>query len=254
MTEGVGTIVAVGGGNVLAGETYAIDKRIVELTGKRRPKVLLIPTAAYDEPEGYEGFVRIYGTRLGCRTDVLYLLQNAPEHKAIADKIAWADVVYVPGGNTLKMMRRWRWLGLDRLLDKARKKGTVLAGASAGAICWFGYGHSDSMAFYHPDQWEYIRVRGLGFIEATACPHVLGENRLAYFQAMMAKHRGVGIGIDDQCAVVFQGQRYQILRTRRDGFICKVYRHKDRVITEKLVPASRPMPLPQLLEKPKDRI
>jgi dipeptidase E len=66
----------------------------------------------------------------------------------------------VGGGNTLKMMRRWRKLGVDQFLERAYHKGAVLSGISAGAICWFVYGHSDSQQFYHPDQGVTTEVIG----------------------------------------------------------------------------------------------
>ena len=83
----------------------------------------------------------------------------------VARRIRQADLIYVGGGNTLKMMRRWRHLGVDRLLQQARKQGTVLSGVSAGANCWFQYGSSDSMKFYRPRDWKFIRVREGDLVE-----------------------------------------------------------------------------------------
>ena len=156
-------------------ETLPIDREVIELTGKARPKALFIPTASYDSVEYWEGFQRIYGGDLGCETAVLYLLNLDPSREELEESILSSELIYVGGGNTLKMMRRWRKLGVDRLLEQAYNRGTVLAGVSAGAICWFSYGHSDSMAFYHPGDWSYIRVKGMGWIDSLACPHFDGE-------------------------------------------------------------------------------
>ena len=162
----MGKIVAVGGGDMGNSETLPIDREIINLTGKARPRALFIPTASYDSADYYEGFRRVYGRRLGCQTDVLLLLGINQPHEIVEEKILSADLIYVGGGNTLKMMRRWRKLGVDHMLQTAYANGIVLAGVSAGAICWFSYGHSDSMAFYHPDDWGYVKVKGLGLIEA----------------------------------------------------------------------------------------
>jgi len=78
-----------------------------------------------------------------------------------------SDIVYVGGGNTLLMMRIWRRFGLDKVLKGAYEAGIVLAGISAGSICWFDSGHSDSMSFYNPRNWKYINVKGLGLMRGV---------------------------------------------------------------------------------------
>ncbi len=90
--------------------------------------------------------------------------------------IAAADIVYVGGGNTLRMMKLWRRRGVDRMLMKAAADGTVLAGVSAGAICWCTAGVSDSRSFNaHDGTWPYIAVRGLGLINVLLSPHHDGD-------------------------------------------------------------------------------
>ncbi len=74
---------------------------------------------------------------MGCDTDVLDLLGVNPSRKELEEKILSSDLIYVSGGNTLKLMRRCRRLGVDKILKTAHDMGIVLAGLSAGAICWF---------------------------------------------------------------------------------------------------------------------
>lgn len=148
-----------------------IDQRIVKLTGKAHPKVLFIPTASSDGPSYTKSFIKVYGEKLGCPVDVLRLIAEKPSHKEIAEKIRAADLIYVGGGNTLMMMNKWRRLGVDKLLIEAHQRGTVLAGVSAGAICWYEWGVSDSRQFYDKNSHEYIRVRGLGLVKGLCCPH-----------------------------------------------------------------------------------
>ena len=156
----MGKIVAIGGGDMASLETRAIDERVVELTGADKPRALFVPTASYDRVSYWEDFRRVYGDTLGCETDVLYLLGVNPSTEELEEKILSAHLVYVGGGNTLKMMRRWRRLGVDAVLREAHDKGIVLAGLSAGCICWFSWGHSDSMSFYHPDELELRQSEG----------------------------------------------------------------------------------------------
>ncbi len=143
----MGKIVAIGGGDMRALETLAIDKEIIALSGKSRPKALFIPTASSDSQEYWQAFQNAYGTELGCETNVLYLLNVNPTKDELEEKILSSDLIYVGGGNTLMMMRRWRRLGVDKILETAYNRDIVLTGLSAGCICWFSWGHSDSMAF-----------------------------------------------------------------------------------------------------------
>jgi len=94
------------------------------------------------------------------------------------------------------MMRVWRRFGVDELLKSAYEKGTVLSGISAGAICWFDSGHSDSMSFTNPRNWKYINVKGLGLIRGVHCPYynsrTRGVARRKDFREMIRKTGGVG--------------------------------------------------------------
>src|SRR3989344_5093693 len=133
-------IVAVGGGEIgrpgTSIETEKIDKETIKLSGKKHPKLLFIPTASSDS-EGYVEVVKKYfGKRLGCKVDVLRLLKSKPNRREIRKKILGTDIVYVGGGITLKMMAVWRKLGVDSILEVAVRKGIVLSGVSAGAVCW----------------------------------------------------------------------------------------------------------------------
>ena len=228
-------IIAIGGGSLADAEGSAIDHEIISLSGKRKPAVLFIPTASSDDPEYIANFQKIYGEKLGCAVDVLLLLENQLTTNQIRKKISTADVIYVGGGNTLKMMRRWRFLGVDRLLIQACKNGKVMAGTSAGAICWFQQGHSDSMAYYHPDHWQWIRVKCLNILPFTACPHVLAEGRLAHFQKMISKTGDQGIALDNCAAIEVVGDQYRIIRANTDAKAFRVFKRGREVITEEFL-------------------
>lgn len=246
----MGKIVAIGGGDLRTLQTLDIDREVVELSGKERPKALFIPTASSDSVEYWEAFDRMYGGQLGCDTDVLYMLGKRPLQERLQEAILSADVIYVGGGNTLKMMRRWRLLGVDKLLEEAYAGGTVLAGLSAGCICWFSYGHSDSMSFYtEGDDWSYIRVKGMGFIDAFGCPHYNGETREQDFQAMMRDRPGigVGIGIEDNCALEVVDGSYRIITSHKDAAAHRIEKSRGGLLVDE-IPQSRAFaPLADLL-------
>lgn len=216
-----------------APERALIDRRILDLTGRERPKALFVPTASSDSPERWQLFRSVYGARLGCETRALWLLGRRPSLEEIEEAAAWADAVYVGGGNTLKMMRRWRLLGVDGVLRRAHAAGAVLAGQSAGMLCWFAYGHSDSMFYYSPSDWGYVRVRGLGLIDALACPHFDGETngapRAESFARMAARHRGAAIAVDNDCALEVAGGECRVLSTRAGAWAYALRKHSGGV-------------------------
>jgi len=241
------TIVAVGGGDLGRYGTLPIDRRIVGLTGKKRPRALFLPTANSDDEYDWRAFDKVYGKRLRCRTDVLRLVTRRPPQREIARLIRAADMIYVGGGYTLRMLRLWRRLGVDELLVRAWKKGTVLSGISAGAVCWFNYGHSDSMSLYGQDDWSYIRVRGLGLIDAVACPHFDGPKRDERFREMIRKRGGLGIALDNNCAIEVVDDKYRVLAAKRKAQAYRVFKQEGEVITEQIARRRQRAPLSELM-------
>lgn len=229
----MGTIVAIGGGDLGNLETLDIDRRIVELTGKRKPRALFIPTASGDSEGYWEAFNRVYNQELGCGTDVLYLLASRPSQVEIEDRIASCDLVYVGGGNTMRMMKLWRKLGVNKLLLQAHERGTVMSGLSAGGICWFGYGHSDSRKSKNAD-FPFIRVECLGLLPWTFCPHYHSAGRDNDFPQMIARNGGVGIAADDCCAIEFRDGRYSVLSTRPDARAYRLHKRNGKVLADPL--------------------
>ena len=238
------TIVAIGGGKITARETLPIDREILRLTRKKNPKLLFIPTASSDSEIYWKKVQKYFGDFLKCETDVLFLVKEKPSREQIRSKILAADIIYVGGGNTLQMMRIWRRLGVGKLLIEAYENGTVLAGISAGSICWFDSGHSDSMSFYNPQKWEYINVKGLGIIEGIHCPHyngrTLGAPRRKNFQDLILKTGGVGIAIDNNCAIEFRdGRVRRVLISKPRAKAYRVFKREREVVEEQIRPHSR---------------
>jgi dipeptidase E len=245
------TIVAIGGGEIRTRGTAAIDREIIRLTNKKNPKLLFIPTASSDSERYWKHVQEYFGKFLKCKADVLFLIKERPSQEQIRNKILSADIIYVGGGNTLLMMRLWRRLGVDKLLVQAYENGTVLSGISAGSICWFDSGHSDSMSFYNPRKWKYVNVKGLGLISGIHCPHYNGMTRgvprRKHFRDMIRKTGGVGIAIENNCAIEFiDGRFYKIVRSKSYSRAYRVYKSGGEVVAEQIPPQRQLAPVESL--------
>lgn len=231
----MGKIVAYGGGEWR--RTGLIQREILALTGRSEPRVVFLPTASKDNPESCEEFSRVY-RKLGAKVDLLLAIRGTPSAAEIRDKIGSADAIFVGGGNTLMMMRRWKFLGIDRQILKAYRRGSVLAGASAGSICWFESGHSDSMRGYGHDPWEYIAVSGLGLLKGFHCPHYHYEDREQKFQEMVLQRGGHGIAMDDGAGIEVVDGQYRVLSCLRGAKVYSVRRVRGQIV-QKDIPASK---------------
>jgi len=233
--------------------TAAIDREIIRLSNKKHPSLLFIPTASSDSEIYWEHIQKYFGEFLKCKTDALFLIKDRLSRIQIRRKILAADIIYVGGGNTLLMMRLWRRLGVDRLLRLAYRKGTVLSGISAGAICWFESGHSDSMSFYNPQNWQYVNVKGLGLIPGNHCPHyngrTLGVPRRRHFRDMMEKVGGTGIAMENNCAIEFiDGRFYRVITSKDHAHAYRVYKKDGRVVAERIPQDKQLRPIAYLFD------
>ncbi|MFZ4508950.1 MAG: Type 1 glutamine amidotransferase-like domain-containing protein [Fimbriimonas sp.] len=205
-------IVAIGGGSIGDGGTRAIDEELVRLTNQARPHLLFIPTASNDDTPYAQMVERVY-RELGCTTDTLWLWGKDAENPEA--KIAQADAIYVGGGNTKAMMRRWRELGVDRALREFVASGKPAGGLSAGALCWFRVGNSDWPQYEGLAGINTAPIECLGIVDLVLCPHTRDEGfRLKEFREMMQTTPGVGIGLDDGCAIQIRDDEYRILASQ----------------------------------------
>jgi dipeptidase E len=215
-----------------------IDREIIRLTGKIHPKVLFIPTANEDNEHYYECFKNLYNKRLGCKTDALYLIREKPTKKEIAAKILGSDIIYVGGGNDLRMLKIWRKYGVDNILWKAQKRGIVLSGVSAGAVCWFKYGNSDALKFSNEKN-PLIKLRGLNFVPLMICPHYDSEkDRKPSLRKMIKERGGVFLALENCTALEVIDKRYRVLSSSKDANIYRVYK-KNGVIVEEEIPKTK---------------
>jgi dipeptidase E len=245
-------IVAIGGGEIKDLETIILDREIVKLTGKKHPRALFIPTASGDAAGYVETFHKVYGKKLGCRTDALLLTKEKYSRNELRKKILSSDLIYVGGGNTLKMLRRWRQTGVDKIIKEAWDKGIVLSGLSAGAICWFRYGFSDSRKMSNPNA-PYIAVHCLDYVNATVCPHFRskkGLNKLRFrdFPKFIKARGGLGFAIDEHCALEIIGGNYRVVSARKNSHAYKIYNSRGKPIIE-MLQSGKYIPLSELLSR-----
>ena len=249
----MGKIVALGGGEIgrpgYPVETTAIDEEIIRLSGKDRPMLLFIPTATNDSDTYINAIYRQFGERLGCKIDTLCLIRENPRYWEIQKKVEKADIIYVGGGNTLRMMKRWRKTSLDTILMEAYEKGTILSGLSAGAICWFRYGSSDSWKFKNPEA-GLIRVRGLNIINGLFCPHYDVEpDRKPHLKDLMRKNPGIAIAVDNCCAIEILDGRYRILTSKDGPGAYRVYWRRGLFYEERIDQKEEFLPIASLTNK-----
>jgi dipeptidase E len=166
--------------------------------GHDRPRVCLIPTATGDADAVIDHFHEVFGEV--ARPSHLGLFDRSVED--VEAFLLAQDAVYVAGGNTASLLAVWRAHGVDDALRVAHRAGVLLAGRSAGGLCWFESGTTDS---YGPRLQPLAGA--LGLITGSHCPHYDGElERRPTYQAMVAAGAlPDGLAVDDFAAALFDG-------------------------------------------------
>lgn len=204
-------IIAMGGGGFsMEEENPLLDQYILRQARKSRPKVCFVPTASGDA-EGYiEQFYRCFA-KFDCETSHLSLFKPPLSMEAF---VLEQDIIYVGGGNTRNLLILWKAWRLDQLLKQAWEKGTILAGLSAGSICWFEQGITDSFPG------ELTVLDGLGFLKGSHCPHYDGEKdrRPRYHELLKQNKIKDGMAADDGVAIHYLNEKlYQVVSSRPDA-------------------------------------
>jgi dipeptidase E len=209
-------IIAMGGGGFsMEPENPALDRYILAQTGATRPRVAFLPTATGDAPLYIVNFYTAF-SRFECHPSHLTLFGRTPD---LNEYLLNQDVIYVGGGNTKSMLAVWRDWGLAEILYTAWQQGVVLAGVSAGAICWFQAGLTDSWGGV------YKMLPCLGFLPGSCTPHYDGEpERRPTFQGFIQRgETPAGYALDDAAALHFVGDTLaHVVTTRPDAHAYRV--------------------------------
>lgn len=198
----VPTIFAMGGGGfTMEPENPALDEFILSLAEAQVPKILLLPTASGDAAGQEAQFHLTFGDR-PCEPSVLSLFRLGGSGAVDLREIVLSqDIVYVGGGSMRNLLAIWRVHGMDEILREAWMAGVVLAGLSAGAMCWFAGGVTTSSG-------EPEVAKGLGLLPGSLSVHADGDpNRLPVFEQAVAERRlPAGWAADDGVGLLFKGR------------------------------------------------
>jgi peptidase E len=230
-----GHIVALGGGGFsMESENTLLDDFILSLARRQPARICFIPTASADSANYIVKFYRAFVGRANPIDLTLFDPPSLPRQPArtadLAAFIAEQDVFYVGGGNTANLLAIWRTHGVDELLRSAWRAGAVMSGISAGMICWFEAGLTDSFGGLEP-----LRD-GLGLIRGSACPHFDGEaeRRPRLHELVRAGFPG-GYAADDGAALHFTGDALtEVVSSRRGAVAYRVQMEGGQVVEQRL--------------------
>lgn len=192
-------IIPIGGGNILNKTTKEIDEYIISLANVNKPKVLFIPIASNDYSEYVNNFTSYYES-LNCEVKTLYLSKTNNDN-LIRSLIFSANIIYIGGGNTAKMMRIFKRTHVNEYLKMAYDDGIILTGISAGAMAYFTNGYSDSNRSTNENA-SLTLVKCLDLIPYCFCPHYNEEERKS-FDSFVNESNFNGLALEDNTALLF---------------------------------------------------
>lgn len=221
-------IIALGGGGFsMEPENLLLDRYILKQCKKKKPKICFIGTASGDAEEYIEQFYKSFRLE-SCEPTHLSLFK--PHTRNIKEFIMKQDIIYVGGGNTKNLMVLWREWELDVAIRQAYDQGTILAGLSAGSLCWFEEGVTDS----YGSGLEPISC--MGILRGSHCPHYDGEEaRRPAYQALIREGIIVsGYAADDGVGLHFIDEElHSIVSSRPNAHGYRVDKEKETQLSTK---------------------
>lgn len=217
-------IVAMGGGGFESGSVGTpMEGFLLSLVERPRPRICFVPTASGDDRRVVAGFYDAFGRRAEATWLPLFERRDTDLRARILEQ----DIVFVWGGNTANMLTIWRAHGLDQILREAWERGIVMAGMSAGAMCWFEAGVTDSFGA------GLAPLRdGLGILTGSVCPHYDAEPlRRPTYRRLVGEGFPGGYAIDDLAALVFRGRELEeVVSGSPEARAYRVERGPDSVV------------------------
>ena len=199
-------IIAIGGGELRERTTLQIDEYIAGLAkahaGENRANALFIPTASHDYMPYYNTFHKVYTGTFNIKTDVALTVFKDVDLEKMKTKFDKADMIYVGGGDTVFMIDSWKQSGLLPLIRDAYERGVVIAGLSAGAICWFSDIYTDSAIVNGDSGEKYAMFKGLNWLDGKISPHY--GARMLDFDKIVCYNFDCAYGIEDDAALVIE--------------------------------------------------
>ena len=221
-------IIAIGGGELRERTTIKIDEYIADLAktraGENRANALFIPTASHDFMPYYNTFHKVYTGVFNIKTDVALSVFKDVDMEKMRAKFEKADLIYVGGGDTVFMMESWKKTGLLELIKDAYERGVIIAGLSAGAICWFSDIYTDSQLVNGEGEEKYSMFKGLGWFKGVISPHY--GSRMLDFDKIVCYNYDCAFGIEDNAAIVLENG--EVVGSVTNGGIAWRLERKDK--------------------------
>lgn len=210
MSDRLKQIIPIGGGGFYRdSENLELEKYIIRQSGSENARIAFLPTAS-GEPDHYVSSFYAAFLKLNCRPSVLTFFKRTPDLRSF---LLSQDIIYVGGGNTKSLLAVWHDWGMPEILREAWQSGIVLTGVSAGAICWFEQGLTDSFS-------DGLRpLACLGILPGSCCPHYDGEaqRRPSYHRLIASGEISAGVAIEDWTGVHFKGTEIHNVITSKRG-------------------------------------
>ncbi len=229
-------LMLIGGGEVGRGntayETLEIDKEIVKMTGKDNPTLLFVGLAS-SFSDSYYDVIKKNFKELGCTP--VYLKKNNLIHNPdlVKDKFRDADIIYVGGGDTIKLLEKIEEYNLKPLFDEALNNNTVLAGISAGAILFSNKGYSDAYILREEkDTYEFIK--GFKYIDINITPHYhVDPNKTKQLKDYLKKHDEEIYGLENGTALKIIDDNIKVITSVKNSKVYKVS-YKEKLIEKEI--------------------
>ena len=193
-------VIAIGGGGFgRTQESNLIEQYILDQTSQVKPNICFIPTATGDLDPYIVNYYSVF-SKLNCHPSHISFFKRTID---LEEHIAKQDIIFVGGGNTKSMLAVWKEWGLDTILKKAYDNGIIMSGVSAGAICWFEHGLTDSWAS------ELKLMECMNFIPGNCAPHYdeEAERRPATKKLLVSKEIDFMYGIEGGAALHFINEK-----------------------------------------------
>ena len=228
MSDNLGQIIAIGGGG-FGRSIYntKIDKYILKQSSSEKPNVCFIPTASAEDKAYTVNFYAVY-SKLNCNPTHINFFQRTPRLDSIINK---QDIIFVGGGNTKSMLAVFKEWNISNLLIRANQKGKILAGVSAGMICWYEKGVTDSWS----DELKIIDC--LNILPGCSCPHYDGEEdrRPSVHKFILENNINSCLAVEDGAAVHYKNNSiYRCISFYNNKNAYQVKYQEDKLIESPL--------------------
>lgn len=219
------TLVLLGGGEIGQGQTEPLDRQIASFSRQVNPHLLFLGTASHDTPSYFDAVEAVY-SHYGCQCLPLNLYEETPDLEELRSGLSWADILYIGGGNTRDLLRRFHQTGFDNLLLQAieRRNDLVVAGLSAGASCFCHYSYADcDIMDGKSDKMAWLA--GFGYFPYLFTPHADGADRAHFADDFKKTGEEEALALEDLTALVYEGKSHFVLKADKSKH---AYRYTNR--------------------------